>query len=307
MWNDLKNSEMLHSFLENEDAKRRIQNWFAKNAVPHAILVTAEDGCGRNAFAREIAAAYLGDTADLIVRGVHPDCLEISGEGASRDIPVRRIREISYELNLAAVVADGRRVALLRDVKALNRNAANALLKILEQPPNGVIFLLTAAHADDVIETIRSRCVVVPLLPLQLQTCIDACIKRYPSYDGATIAELCALYDGRLGLVQHALAAPERLAFTQCAMRFCRAALASDKLAMAAELECASDRESAVYRDQMRYLLFDITMYLKYLLKNDILQANHIDRIVRAVQQMLCDVEKNINLKLLATNLVAQL
>jgi len=157
---------MFDEFLENEEAKRRVVRWLHAGTLPHAILLTAENGCGRNLFARLIAQAYLNDDNNLVMRGIHPDCLVVEGEGASGNIPVKRIRALSYALNLSAVATDGVRVAILKDVKNLNKNAANALLKILEEPPAAVTLVLLTSQPFALLDTIRSRCQDVRFYPL---------------------------------------------------------------------------------------------------------------------------------------------
>lgn len=276
-----KCNDPFSGFLGNEDAKTRVAGWLARDRMPHALLITALPGCGRNTFAGITAAAYLGDEYGLVARDMHPDCLVVAGEGASGNIPVRRIRELAYELNLAAVSTNGRRVALLKDVADLNKNSANALLKILEEPPAGVLFLLTASYLSDVLETIRSRCVAVPLLPLEPAACAEAAAAQFPDYDRGRIDSLSALYGGRYGLVRKALAAPERLALADAALRFCDAAVKGDRLGAQIELESAATRED------YRTLLQDAALFLRHRLDTDRAQAAAIGQAADAVAAAL--------------------
>lgn len=292
------------TFLENDVAKQRVGGGLDNGCLPHAMLVTAEKGCGRNMFARLVAAAYLNDKNGLVLRGVHPDCLVVEGEGISGNIPVKRIRELSFALNMAAVMTDGRRIAILKNVKDLNRNSANALLKILEEPPNGVMFVLTTTNPDDVLETVRSRCVRVALLPVSAGTCLQHMSKLYPDYDADRLRDICSLYDGRLGFIMRALESPERLSIADCAARFCDAAIKLDKLAMLTELECVSATKN---RDDMRNLLTDAVMYLKRRLRDNCNDAAIIDKTQDTIIEALRDLDKYVNIKLLATKLVAVL
>jgi DNA polymerase III delta prime subunit len=120
----LKRYRYLDSFLENKAAKQLVGSWLENGRMPHAVLFAAEDGCGRNLFARLVAAEYLDDKNDMVARGIHPDCLTVEGEGASGNISVKVVRELSYELNMSPVVSDGRRVAILKNVRNLNKNSA---------------------------------------------------------------------------------------------------------------------------------------------------------------------------------------
>lgn len=288
-------------FIGNEAAKARVGHWLDQNCLPHALLIAAVPGCGKNEFARLVAAAYLNDQNSLALRGAHPDCLVVEGEGASGNIPVKRIRELAYELNMAAVMANGRRVALLKDVRNLNKNSANALLKILEEPPSGVVFILTASYVSDILETIRSRCVTVPLLPLTPAQCAEAATQLYPDYDQSRIHQLSTLYDGRLGLVKKALAAPERLALTDAALRFCDAAVAGDKLKALVELEGAANR------DELKVLLDDAAFCLRHRLNNDPVQAQSIRRVSDSVTDALAAIGHYASPKLVAAQIATQI
>jgi DNA polymerase-3 subunit delta' len=89
---------------------------------------------------------------------------ESEGEGksprASREIRVEQIRALSDFLGIAAY-RGGRRVVLLAPAEAMNAIAANTVLKMLEEPPPATMFVLVSDALDDVLPTIRSRCVLV--------------------------------------------------------------------------------------------------------------------------------------------------
>lgn len=273
----------------------------AAGCLPHALLIVAEDGCGRNFFARLLAQAYLEDVNQLVARGMHPDCLVVEGEGASGNVPVKRIRELAYALNMGAVMTAGRRVALLRDVKNLNRNSANALLKILEEPPAEVSFLLTCADPGQVSETIRSRCAVLRLTPVSPAGSLAFLRQRYGEEEAASLREMAELYNGRLGRMIAALDNPARLELAQCAAQFCRAALKSDRLSALVLLEKAQGR------DEMRNLLGDAVLWLEGRLKKAPGEAEAIDRLENNICTALSGMDCYVNMKLLAARIAAGL
>ncbi len=286
--------------LGNETLKERLAAQFSRETVPHACLLTGDAGCGRNFAARLLAAAYLGDEHGLVPRGEHPDCVELRGEGASGQIPVDRVRAALYELNKSAVSTDGRRAAVLRG-DALNRSSANALLKGLESPPAGVVFILTAENESDVLETIRSRCMRYRVTPLTEAQCFEAALALYPTYDEARLRSLCALYGGRLGLVKRALASNERLALCDAAKKAYDAVCAGDKLALLAALEGAAKRED------LKALMFDLTMCARAGLSEGTDQAQTAARLADAAAACAADADRNMNIKLLCTRFAARL
>lgn len=171
----------------------------------HAVLLHGQAGIGKKGLALDFAASLLCETPaanrrpcgrcqgcvlfhsrnhpDL--RVVVPDSLawmrpvaaeeedEEGGDSGADERPAGRVsREIKIEAvrAIAALVGvtahrAGMRVVLLAPAEALNPPAANALLKMLEEPPPRTLFVLTADRIDDVLPTIRSRCVLVRVRP----------------------------------------------------------------------------------------------------------------------------------------------
>ena len=85
------------------------------------------------------------------------ECLVLQGEGASGQIPVKRVREMREAIQHSALSTDAAgRVLFIYGAQNLNGSSANAMLKIIEEPPEGVLFLLTATSAATVLPTIRS-------------------------------------------------------------------------------------------------------------------------------------------------------
>jgi DNA polymerase-3 subunit delta' len=87
--------------------------------------------------------------------GTHPDLIILAGDAGARDIPVEAVRGLIESFSLTRYGA--LRVALIEQAERMNRAAANSLLKLLEEPPAGSLFLLTAERADLLPATIRSR------------------------------------------------------------------------------------------------------------------------------------------------------
>lgn len=287
------------AFLGNEDAKNRVAAFFESERFPHAILITGEAGSGAGAFARLLAAEWLGDTRGLVARGAHPDCLVISGEGASGRIPVERIRELAYELHMAGHRSDGRRAAILRNAKNLGRSASNALLKILEEPPAGVLFLLTAQNNDDVLETIRSRCAVITLQTLTVDQCAEQAARCFPEGDKGRIKSLSTLYNGRLGLVIRALDEPGRLGLVDAARELSEAMIARDKLKALIALNAAADR------DMLRLLLEDTLRFMRTTLAAQPTDSPQMRRMHLAISSALRALDRYTTPKLVSAAVVA--
>ena len=129
----------------------------------HAYLLHGPAGTGKRDAARAFAAALLGCDERRVVPGSHPDFALIEPEGEA--LLVDQVHELSAALRYRPQEAP-RRVGIVDEADRLNRDAANAFLKTLEEPPGDVVLILIADDLERVLPTVRSRCQAVPFPPL---------------------------------------------------------------------------------------------------------------------------------------------
>ena len=166
--------------------------------LPHAILIHGPMGVGKLALAEYFAQRLLCESPEpgaapcgqcegcrWVTAGSHPDLRRVEPEALARrpedaeaddeaggaplkagkpstEIKVEQVRDLDGFLNLGSHRAH-RRIALIHPAEAMNANAANALLKGLEEPPAGAFFLLVSHRPARLLPTIRSRCVALPV------------------------------------------------------------------------------------------------------------------------------------------------
>src|SRR6187399_266557 len=142
---------------EQHEAKRLLAAALQEGPA-HAYLFHGPAGVGKRELARRFAAELLGDHA-RVERGSHPDLylLEPLGE----QIRIDDVRELRRDLHMRPFEGD-RRVYLIFDAHLLNPEAADSLLKDLEEPPPYAVIVLAADELGPIPETIRSRCQLVP-------------------------------------------------------------------------------------------------------------------------------------------------
>ena len=142
-----------------------------QDRVHHAWLLSGAPGLGKRAFAERAARALLCEAAvaaperpcgecrscQLDAAGSHPDRIVIAPPEDRSIIGVDQVRARTADLSLTAHYA-GRRVALVMPADALNRHAADSLLKTLEEPTAAVVFLLVTSRPSALPVTVRSRC-----------------------------------------------------------------------------------------------------------------------------------------------------
>jgi DNA polymerase-3 subunit delta' len=138
----------------------------------HAYLFHGPAGTGKRMTARAFAAALLADeaqersaVAERIERGAHPDLSWVTPSGAS-EMLVGDIEEAVVAAATRTPFESARRVFVIEDAQTMNDQAANRMLKTLEEPPSFVHVLLLTDRREDVLPTIASRCQHVRFDPL---------------------------------------------------------------------------------------------------------------------------------------------
>ena len=283
-------------FCGSEKLKQMFDDLNQTEYFPHAIIICGEDGQGRNLFARLIARDYLDDTNSLTLRHVHPDCIVIKGSGSSNTIPVDVIRSVSYEVNKASIMTDMRRVVIIEDGYNLNVSSSAALLKTLEQPPKGVVFLITVSSVDNLLDTIKSRCITVTIVPPTADECIDYIKKLRPEETATLIEKYSILFRGRIGYILRALDNDEFRQSLDIAEQF------SDYYYMMDEFMMCSVLDRVENRNHMGEILELLVFCLVNRNHGDI-----TDWAVKKVDEMKNMLSKNVSYKLFSTVLVKQL
>jgi DNA polymerase-3 subunit gamma/tau len=148
-----------------EHVTRTLANAIASNRVAHAYIFSGVRGVGKTTTARILAKALncvKGPTAEPdntcdscreIAAGTSLDVLEID---AASNRGIDQIRELR-EMVRYAPAASRYKVVILDEAHQLTDEASNALLKTLEEPPEGVVFILATTRSEDLVETIKSR------------------------------------------------------------------------------------------------------------------------------------------------------
>jgi DNA polymerase-3 subunit delta' len=152
----------------------QLLNRSSRGRLPHALLLTGIDGIGKRAFSQCLAETLLCqkpspkgacgvcEPCRQLLADSHPDYRKLLPEGANAAIKVDPVRALVEWLQLTASQGSYR-VALLEQADTLNRNAANSLLKTLEEPADHAVLILSATRTGALPATIRSRCQKVTL------------------------------------------------------------------------------------------------------------------------------------------------
>lgn len=172
-------------YVWHDDSWRHCLNLRRTERLPHALLVSGAAGIGKAAFAdalahyllcqnpRDDAACGVCKSCLLLRAGSHPDLMRLAPETdaktekTSKVIKVDQVREL-VDFGAKAAQLGGYRVVIVTPAHVLNVQAANALLKSLEEPGRDTLFLLLTDSPLSLLPTIRSRCqqLALPLPPV---------------------------------------------------------------------------------------------------------------------------------------------
>ncbi len=185
---------MFENFWGNRHVQITLGNMIARDRIPQTLLFAGLEGLGKATLARRFAARILGSpekienddlsleenasmiaareklpaekrNEDPLVFGTHPDFLTFPPDGPMRQIGIPQMRLLKERAQFKPSHGE-RRIFLIDQADRANDQAANSLLKTLEEPPAHMIIIMTADNVYDLLPTIRSRSVLLNFSPL---------------------------------------------------------------------------------------------------------------------------------------------
>ncbi|OWZ83640.1 DNA polymerase III subunit delta' [Natranaerobius trueperi] len=154
-----------------------LRSQLVKNEIGHAYLFFGPEGQGKSTLSQVFASSILCKNFDnnkgpcgvclscqKVLKGIHPDLIYIGEKDKS--IKIEDIRKIKHSVSYQPTESD-KKIFLINNVENMTRESANSILKVLEEPPEYVIFLLTANELQRLLSTVTSRCETYHLTSLK--------------------------------------------------------------------------------------------------------------------------------------------
>jgi len=298
--------------------------------IRHAYLITGPRGIGRRTLALRFAQMlnspdrrYHPDApaSQQIARMQHPDLSIVQRIEGDRDIRIDAIRSLQHTLSLSPYMSEYR-VALLINFEEANANAANALLKTLEEPAGKVVLLLTAESTEALLPTIVSRCEIIRLRPVLLAE-LAAGLEQHtgiPPDQARLLAHISAGKPGyALQLAQDSELLEQREAMLEDQINLLGATRVK-RFSYANQLSKDKDQFTntlTVWLSYWRDVLLQTTSSSTPLTNPDRAEeiqrlARHMDtsaaqKVVLTLEEILAELRTNVNVRLAAEALMLQL
>lgn len=303
-------------FCYNKRAQETLAAFVNGGRFPHALLLEGPEGSGRRTFAREIAAALFCrgehkpcgscNQCRKVLERNHPDVEYYGGDGSRRSFHIDTIRQLRQNAWLLPGEAPCR-VCVLCGAENMTDQAQNALLKILEEPPEHTVFILTAENRAMLLPTILSRVQTIRLEPLTPAEILPVLRERCPDQPGEK-PEWAAETADTIGQALALLADESLQKHAQLAQRMLELLCNGSEYDLLTAVEPVSRK---------REDLLEVCTQLRQLLTAELTRAasggesrfstRRITRMLEALDDLLPRVQQNGNTLLLSTLLALRL
>lgn len=293
----------------HEDPLGALEKDFLNGIVRHAYLFVGPEQIGKFAAAKASASilqcpdnfCHRCPTCIQIEKRCHPDTIELADDGES--IKINTIRDIITRLSMTR--QNKYKILLIQNIGRLTEEAANCLLKILEEPPEQTVFFFTARHVREILPTIVSRMQVIRFKKLPEPLLKIALKKKFPEANDELLDQVIGLSLGRSERAVELLARPELcsefLQFYQTIEFLVEHASLSSRISTLQQL--------LVDENKIKLLLPLLTYYLrkKMLLTASLEERNRLLNALLKIHEVYNLLSRNVNPRLLYENIMIHL
>lgn len=233
---------------------------------PHALIIEGEQGLGKRTLARQLAAALVCRSESKpcmecaqcrkAVQNIHPDIFEHSASGGANSFHVDVVRNVISEAFVQPNEAEYK-VYVLGNADCMSVSAQNALLKVLEEPPSYVVFILTASSKSMMLETVLSRSVVVTLEGVSLDDGVKYISNHFDDVDESNIKANLEAFNGNIGKAIDALQEGKTGDLTNVCIDLCKALVNDNEYALLTACSVfQKDRQGIVFAMELLKNIF---------------------------------------------------
>lgn len=231
----------LTNFIGNEKVIDRLSKLMESGRFPHALIIEGEEGIGKKTLAKDIACALVcrgndkpcGECAQCkkAIAAIHPDISEYIPAGTANSFHVDTVRNIINDSYVQPNEADYK-IYILANAHCMNQNAQNALLKILEEPPKYVVFILTTNSKSALLSTVLSRSVCVSLEGVDIERAANYITSHCENIDYNTAKKTVETFNGNIGKAIDSLQDSKTSELVDVCNKICKALATSNEYEM---------------------------------------------------------------------------
>lgn len=231
----------LTNFIGNEKVIDRLSKLMESGRFPHALIIEGEEGIGKKTLAKDIACALVcrgndkpcGECAQCkkAIGAIHPDISEYIPAGTANSFHVDTVRNIINDAYVQPNEADYK-IYILVNAHCMNQNAQNALLKILEEPPKYVVFILTTNSKSALLSTVLSRSVCVSLEGVDIERAANYITSHCENVDYNTAKKTVETFNGNIGKAIDSLQDTKTSELVDVCNKICKALATSNEYEM---------------------------------------------------------------------------
>lgn len=231
----------LTNFIGNEKVIDRLSKLIESGRFPHALIIEGEEGIGKKTLAKDIACALVcrgndkpcGECSQCkkAIGAIHPDISEYVPAGTANSFHVDTVRNIINDAYVQPNEADYK-IYILANAHCMNQNAQNALLKILEEPPKYVVFILTTNSKSALLSTVLSRSVCVSLEGVDIERAANYITSHCENVDYNTAKKTVETFNGNIGKAIDSLQDSKTSELVDVCNKICKALATSNEYEM---------------------------------------------------------------------------
>ena len=214
------------SLLGNQQLKENLRVSITRGRISHFYLISGPAGSGKHTLAKLLSAAILCQSGEKpclscnscrkVMESTHPDCITVD-DPEHKTVAVEIVRNARADMYIMPNESN-RKIYIFP--QELRTEGQNALLKILEEPPEYGVFILLSDNPEKLLPTVRSRCTELSLLALPEQTLRQALQREFPDADPQSISAAISRSGGYLGqakaLLSEGATSPQTEIFARC-------------------------------------------------------------------------------------------
>lgn len=202
------------NLIANEKTRNQIALLMQSDRMSHAIVTEGDEGLGKHALAYEIAGAlvcrsdekpcYSCAQCKKAIKRIHPDIFEYTAQGGARSFHVETVRQVIDDVYMQPNESDYK-IYILGNAHLMSDSAQNAILKVLEEPPEYALFILTTTNKSALLPTVLSRSVVFSMEGVPFEDGARYITEHDSDIDYDSALEAISAWNGNIGQAMESL------------------------------------------------------------------------------------------------------